>query len=106
MLIRWPGRIKPDEASNEIISVTDWLPTLLAAAGQPDIKETLLAGDKVGAETYKVHLDGYNLLPMLTGQGGDWPMEQPSAWCATRQTRQDWSAACSIQRTIRARFRG
>ncbi|MGB6908896.1 MAG: arylsulfatase [Methyloceanibacter sp.] len=80
MLIRWPGRIKPDEASNEIISVTDWLPTLLAAAGRPDIKETLLAGEKVGAETYKVHLDGYNLLPMLTGQGGDWPRKAFFYW--------------------------
>src|SRR5512136_547890 len=66
--IRWPGHIKPDSISNEIVSGLDWLPTLLAAAGDPDVKQKLLKGHTVGNMTYKVHLDGYNLLPYLTGQ--------------------------------------
>jgi arylsulfatase len=67
-LIRWPGHIKPDQVSNEIVSGLDWVPTLLAAAGDPDAKQKLLKGYTVGDMTYKVHLDGYNLLPYLTGQ--------------------------------------
>ena len=63
MLVRWPGKIKPGQVSNEIISLEDWLPTIVAAAGDPDIKEKLLEGHKVGDMTYKVHLDGYNMLP-------------------------------------------
>jgi arylsulfatase A-like enzyme len=66
--IRWPGRVKPDSVSNEIVSGLDWMPTLLAAAGDPDVKEKLLKGDTVGGMTYKVHLDGYNQLPYLTGK--------------------------------------
>ncbi|MCX5842634.1 MAG: arylsulfatase, partial [Deltaproteobacteria bacterium] len=66
--IRWPGHIKPDSVSNEIVSGLDWLPTLLAAAGDPDVKQKLIKGHKVGTPTYKVHLDGYNILPYLTGQ--------------------------------------
>jgi arylsulfatase A-like enzyme len=66
--IRWPGHIKADSVSNEIVSGLDWLPTLLAAAGDPDVKQKLLTGHKVGSTTYKVHLDGYNILPYLTGQ--------------------------------------
>ena len=67
-LIRWPGRIQPGSVSNEIISGLDWMPTLLAAAGDPDIKEKLLKGHQAGSKTFKVHLDGYNQLPYLTGQ--------------------------------------
>jgi arylsulfatase A-like enzyme len=66
-MIRWPGRIKPGQVSNEIVSGLDWMPTLLAAAGDPDIKEKLLKGHGVGAKTFKVHLDGFNQLPYLTG---------------------------------------
>jgi arylsulfatase A-like enzyme len=66
-MVRWPGKIKPGTVSNEIISHLDWSPTLLAAAGVPDIKEQLLKGYKIGDTTYKVHLDGYNFLPYLTG---------------------------------------
>ena len=62
------------------MSHTDWVPTLLAAAGVPDIKDNLLKGYKAGNMTYKVHLDGYNLLPMLTGQGGDWPRKAFFYW--------------------------
>ncbi|WP_246657218.1 arylsulfatase [Methylocystis sp. B8] len=67
-MVRWPGKIKSGSVSNEIISHLDWMPTLLAAAGVPDIKEKLLKGYKIGKSNYKVHLDGYNLLPYLTGQ--------------------------------------
>jgi arylsulfatase len=67
-VVRWPGKIKPGTVSNEIISGLDWLPTLLAAAGDPDVTQKLLKGYKVGDKTYKVHLDGYNFLPYLTGE--------------------------------------
>jgi len=68
MMVKWPGKIKPGQVSNEIISMEDWLPTLLAAAGDPNIKEKLLKGHKAGDMTYKVHLDGYNMLPYFTGK--------------------------------------
>jgi arylsulfatase A-like enzyme len=67
-MIRWPGHIKPGEVSNEIVSGLDWFPTLLAAVGDPDIKDKLLKGYDVGGKTFKVHLDGFNQLPYLTGQ--------------------------------------
>jgi arylsulfatase A-like enzyme len=67
-LIRWPGRIQPGSVSNDIVSALDWLPTLVAAAGEPDIKEKLLRGHQAGSKSYKIHLDGYNQLPYLTGQ--------------------------------------
>ncbi len=67
-LIRWPRHIQPGSVSNEIISGLDWMPTLVAAAGEPNIKEKLLNGYQAGTRTFKVHLDGYNQLPYLTGQ--------------------------------------
>jgi len=67
-MIRWPGHIQPGFVSNDMMSGLDWLPTLMAAAGDPDIKEKLLKGHQVGAKTFRVHLDGYNQLPYLTGQ--------------------------------------
>ncbi|NKK75454.1 sulfatase-like hydrolase/transferase [Rhizobium leguminosarum bv. viciae] len=67
-LIRWPGNIKPGSFSTDIVSGLDWMPTLLAAAGEPDIKEKLLKGHEAGTKTFKVHLDGYNQLPYLTGK--------------------------------------
>ncbi|MGH8068174.1 MAG: arylsulfatase [Candidatus Entotheonellia bacterium] len=67
-MIRWPGNIKPGAVSNDIVSGLDWLPTLLAVAGEPDIKGKLLKGHAAGDKTFKVHLDGYNLLPYLTGK--------------------------------------
>ena len=74
-MVRWPGKIKPGTVSNDIVSHLDWLPTLLAAAGEPDVTQKLLAGDKIGDTTYKVHLDGYNLVPLLTGQTKKDPRE-------------------------------
>jgi arylsulfatase A-like enzyme len=67
-MVRWPGHIKAGTISNEMFSGLDWFPTLLAAAGNPDIKEQLLKGTTIGGKTFKVHLDGYNQLSYLTGQ--------------------------------------
>jgi arylsulfatase A-like enzyme len=66
--IRWPGVIEPGTVSNDVFSHQDMLPTLLAAAGEPDIVEKVKKGHKVGDKTYKVHLDGFNLLPFLAGE--------------------------------------
>ncbi len=67
-LIRWPGHIKAGSVSNEIVSGLDWLPTFMAAVGDADITNKLLKGYNAGGKTFKVHLDGYNQLPYLTGQ--------------------------------------
>jgi arylsulfatase A-like enzyme len=65
-MVRWPGHIKPGQVTNEVFAALDWFPTLLAAAGEPDIKNKLLTGYDSMGKTFKVHLDGYNQLPMLT----------------------------------------
>ena len=65
-MFRWPGKIKPGQVSNEMVAHHDLLPTLVAMAGDPDIKDKLLKGHKVGDMTYKVHLDGFNFVPHLT----------------------------------------
>ncbi|MFF0499059.1 arylsulfatase [Nocardia aobensis] len=67
-VIRWPGHIAARSISNDIVQHHDWLPTLLAAAGEPDVVEKLKQGYAVGDKTFKVHIDGYNLLPYLTGE--------------------------------------
>ncbi len=67
-MVRWPGKIKAKSVSNVITSHLDWLPTLLTAAGDPNIKEKLLNGYKIGNRTFKVHLDGYNFLPFFLGK--------------------------------------
>jgi arylsulfatase A-like enzyme len=71
-IIRWPGVVKPGVVINEIGSHEDMLPTLLAAAGNPDITAELLKGKKVGNANFKVHLDGYNLMPAFKGDA-KWP---------------------------------
>jgi arylsulfatase A-like enzyme len=68
MLVKWPGVIKPNTIINEIMAHEDWLPTLLAAAGDTSVKNDLLAGTKVGDKTFKTHLDGYNFLPYFNGE--------------------------------------
>ncbi|MHC4853008.1 MAG: arylsulfatase, partial [Planctomycetota bacterium] len=73
--VRWPGKIKAGSVSNEIMHHLDWLPTFAAAAGDPDIKQKLLQGHKAGNKTFKVHLDGYNFLPHLTGKEKKGPRE-------------------------------
>ncbi len=75
-MVRWPGRIQAGSVSNEIMHHMDWLPTLLAAAGDPNIKQELLKGHQAGARTYKVHLDGYNFLPYLTGERKEGPRNE------------------------------
>ncbi|AHY56489.1 arylsulfatase [Bradyrhizobium japonicum] len=67
-ILRWPGRIKAGQVSNEIVAHHDMLPTMLAAAGDAQVSDKLRTGYKVGDLTYKVHLDGFNLVPYLTGQ--------------------------------------
>jgi arylsulfatase A-like enzyme len=74
-MVRWPGHIKPGSVSNDIIAHLDWLPTFAALAGDADVKEKLSTGFKVGDMTYKVHLDGDNLVPYLTGQAKKSPRE-------------------------------
>ena len=70
-MLRWPGVIKPGTEINAIGSHEDWLPTLVAAAGEPQIKEKLLAGYTAGEKTFKVHLDGYDQGPFLAGKAED-----------------------------------
>ncbi len=72
-MIRWPGRIPAGVVSNEIISHLDWLPTLVSAAGEPDIAAKLLDGHAVGDTTFRVHLDGHDFLPHLTGETDQGP---------------------------------
>jgi len=69
LLVRWPGRIPAGVVSNEIVQHHDWLPTFCAIAGDADIPEKLLEGHDVGDRTFKVHIDGFNLLPFLTEKG-------------------------------------
>ena len=68
-IIRWPGKIKPGSIENGLFSGLDWFPTLVAAAGNPNIIDELKQGKKLGDRTYKVHLDGYNQMDLLSGKG-------------------------------------
>ncbi|MFM7376310.1 MAG: sulfatase-like hydrolase/transferase, partial [Chthoniobacterales bacterium] len=77
--IKWPGVIQPGTVINDIGSHEDMLPTLVAAAGNPDAKEELLKGAKVGDRNYKVHIDGYNLIPAFKGESA-WPRREFIYW--------------------------
>ena len=68
-IVRWPGHIKPGTVENGIFSGLDWFPTLMAAAGNPNITDQLLKGVKLGDRSYKNHLDGYNQMALLEGKG-------------------------------------
>jgi arylsulfatase len=68
-ILRWPGRVPAGKMQNGIFSGMDWLPTFAAAAGNTNITEQLLKGVKLGDRTYKNHLDGYNQMAAITGQG-------------------------------------
>jgi arylsulfatase len=68
-VVRWPGKVKPNQVINEVMSAQDWLPTFATAAGNPDIKNQLLKGKKLGGKTFKNHLDGYDQTDMLTKGG-------------------------------------
>ncbi|MGB0837224.1 MAG: arylsulfatase [Flavobacteriaceae bacterium] len=76
MMVKWPGKIKPHQVSNEMMSGMDWLPTLLAAAGEDDVKKKLLNGYKANGKDFNVHLDGYNFLPYLTGKTEKGPRKE------------------------------
>ncbi len=73
--VRWPGKIKAGTVLNGIVSHQDWLPTLLAVAGEADISAKLLNGHKAGDKTFKVHIDGLNMLPYLTGEVKESPRQ-------------------------------
>jgi len=76
LAVRWPDVIDPGQISNEIISHTDWLPTLLACVGETDIKEKLLVGREANGKTFKVHADGYNFLPYFKGEVNHGPRKE------------------------------
>jgi arylsulfatase len=78
-LIRWPGVIKPGTVVNDVGAHEDMLPTLLAAVGDPAVKDELAKGKKVGDTSFKVHLDGYDLLPALQGRA-EWPRKEFLYW--------------------------
>jgi arylsulfatase A-like enzyme len=73
--LRWPGKIKAGSVLNGIVSHQDMLPTLLALAGEPDIKEKLLKGHQAGAKRFNVHIDGFNMLPYITGEVKESPRD-------------------------------
>jgi arylsulfatase A-like enzyme len=76
MIAKWPGVIKPGRIVNAITAGEDWMPTLLAAAGESDVKEKLLTGMQAGEKNFKVHLDGYNFLPFLKGDTDKGPRQE------------------------------
>ena len=76
MLVRWPGEIEPGTEVNEIISHLDWFPTIAGALGDDDIIERLENGTSFGDKSFKVHLDGYNLMPFMTGETTEWPRSE------------------------------
>jgi len=102
-MVRWPGKIKAGTWTNEIMHHMDWLPTFLAVAGEPDIKAKLKAGGVSAINrTYKVHLDGYNFLPYLTGQEEHGPRQEIFYFSddgdLTALRYQDWKAVFMEQR--------
>jgi arylsulfatase A-like enzyme len=111
--IRWPGRIPGGQVLNGITSHEDLLPTLLAAVGVPDIKEKLLKGYKAGDKQFRVHLDGYNQLPYLTGETKDSPRNEffyfgerdlfairYRNWKVHFQLKDDWFAGAMLKPTV------
>src|SRR5262245_57825780 len=79
-MIRWPGVIKPGTVYNDIAANEDLMPTFRAAAGDAGAREDLLKGKKVGAKTFKVHLDGYDLMPWFKGQAPTSPRKEFLYW--------------------------
>ena len=76
-IIRWPGKVPAGKVENSIVSGLDWFPTFVAAAGNPNIVDELKAGKQLGDQTYKVHLDGYDQMDLLTGKG---PSKRHEIW--------------------------
>ncbi|GAB5450426.1 MAG: arylsulfatase [Halioglobus sp.] len=75
-MVRWPGKIQSGQISNALMSHLDWVPTLMAAVGEPDITKRLRSGDSINGKNYKVFLDGYNFLPFLTGEQQAGPRQE------------------------------
>ncbi|MFV0279004.1 MAG: arylsulfatase [Parahaliea sp.] len=104
-MVRWPAQIPAGRISNDVMSHLDWVPTLMALAGEPDIKAELRKGKRVADKRFRVHLDGYNFLPYLTGQAEQSPREQffyfsdDGQLLATRLG--DWKIVFSEQRASR-----
>ena len=98
MVVRWPGKIKPGQISNEIVQHHDWFPTFLAMAGDPDVVEKLKSGYQAIGRTYKNHIDGYNLVPYLAGEAR---RARASSSCISAMR----SATCWACATIIGRWR-
>ena len=79
-VMRWPGVIEPGRVINDICSLQDFIPTFAAAAGEPDLVEKVKKGYKIGDKTFKVHLDGFNLLPFLSGKEKESPRKGFLYW--------------------------
>ncbi len=119
-VVRWPGLVQPRTELNDIFSAEDWVPTLVAAAGDPDIKAKLLQGYDAGGKSFKVHLDGYDQRDMLAAKGPDkrreffyWTDDGNLAglrfdqykWCSWNSRRTAWRFGCSLWfRCARLRF--
>ncbi|MGH6707442.1 MAG: sulfatase-like hydrolase/transferase, partial [Bradyrhizobium sp.] len=112
-LIRWPGKIQPGRVVNGITSHEDVLPTVLAAAGEPDVVAKCKVGHTAGEKTFKVHLDGFNQLPYITGQTKESAREQfvyygetalyairYKNWKVHFETKDDWFAGHSAAPTV------
>ena len=113
LIMRWPGQIGPNQVLNGIISLEDMVPTIMAAAGVPDIKEKLLEGHQAGEKYFRVHLDGYNQLPYLTGEVDESPRHEffyygehdlfalrYNNWKVHFQVKDDWFAGALLRPTI------
>ena len=102
-LIRWPGVIKPGTIVNDICAHEDFIPTFAAAAGEPDLVEKLMKGTTLNGKTFKVHLDGYNLLPFFKGEAKESPREDFLYWSDDGDLMalrvRDWKVAFMEQHT-------
>jgi len=119
MIIRWPGKIPAGKVENSVVSGLDWFPTLVAAAGNPNIADELLKGKQLGDRNYKVHLDGYDQTDLITGKGpskrneifyftegtlsavrvGDYKYrftDQPNGWFGATE-KVDWPAVTNLR---------
>ncbi|MHC9237092.1 arylsulfatase [Pseudooceanicola sp. 502str34] len=75
MMVKWPGLIPEGTTTGELMTMEDWIPTIMSQLGKPDLKEDLLAGTEIGGKSFKVHLDGYDQTPILTKSGPSNRME-------------------------------